>query len=501
MNENEGFISEQHKVAYNSETVVEIKEINEIKPLPSFPDVTFKEVTKNLFTNIMVYIMYFFSAFMEVKYVGNTKDLNLLNGLNLGNLYRTLFINFFYFGMTQAITINCSKSFGRRDFVKIGNQTNQVRIITLIMFIIYITMTFTNGENLLKLIAGEKSYVKIAEEYILWSIPAVFFDLQYDNYFCYAQAQLLYTPVIVSVVSTVVSHPFLGYLFILKYNMGMWGVVMAYNLSCFIKASVMFIYFIYFTPYPESHIWFRKETFEWSSFKEMLYLSLSCMILLYAEYSGLNILIILSNSLSEISYSAVAIIIPIVQVTFYMGLAWITTNSAMVGYYIGKNSPRNIRLVVKYSLYLLLGFLSPFLTFMFICKKDVFFFIGHNETLSKLGSLDEILTITVFIQAFTILHSFLVGILRECDLVNTITYLTVSCITVLMPIICYVLAFRLNMDVLGLISGMCISYILTSIILFGLYLSLDFEKVCQNYMKKIERKKVEDDEDSKQLIT
>lgn len=498
MSENEGLISEKPKGAYNSETIVEIKS------LPSqenFPDVTFKEVTQNLVVNILVYIVYFFSAFMEVKFVGNTKDLNMLNGHNLGSLYRTMFIQFFYFGMTQAITINCSKSFGSRDFIKIGNQTNQVRIITLVMFIIYVTMTITSGDEILKSIAGEKAYVKIALEYILLTIPAVFFDIQYDNYFCYAQAQHLYTPVIFSIGSTVISRPILGYLFILKYNYGMWGVAMAYNLSCFIKTLVMFIYFTYFTPYPQSHIWFKKEIFEWQSFREMLYLSLSCMILLYAEYSGLNILIILSNSLSEISYSIVAIIIPIIQVTFYIGIAWITTNSTMVGYYIGKNSPKNIRLVVKYSFCLLFLLLTPFITSMFIYKKDVFFFIGHNETLTKLKTLDEILTITVFIQVFTILHSFFVGILRECDLVNTITYLIVGCITLLMPVICYILVFKLNLDVPGLFRGMLISYILTSIILFGLYLTLDYEKICEKYKKKIERKNDQSDEDSKPLNT
>jgi Na+-driven multidrug efflux pump len=498
MNENEGLITEKNRAVYNSETVVEIKTL---PTQENIPDVTFIEMTKNLTMNIMVYLMYFFSAFMEVKYVGNTKDLDLLNGLNLGSLFRTLFICFFYFGMTQAITINCSKSFGRKDFVKIGNQTNQVRLITFVMFLIYLIFTFTSGDEMLKFIAGDKAYVKIAHEYIIWTIPGVFFDMQYDNYFCYAQAQLLYTPVIVSVASTVISHPTLGYLFILKYNYGMWGVVMAYNLACFIKALVMFIYFFYFTPYPESHIWFRKETFEWSSFKEMFYLCLSCMIILYAEYSGLNILIILSNSLSEISYSIVAIIITIVQATFYMGLAWITTNSAMVGYYIGKNSPRNIRLAVKYSFYLLFLITAPFLTFMFIYKKDVFFFIGHNETLTKLSSLDDILTITVFIQAFTILHSFFVGILRECDLVNTITYLTIGCITVLMPVVCYILVFKLNLDVPGLLRGMLVSYMLTSIILFGLYLTLDYEKVCEKYRKRIEKKNKELDEENIPLIT
>ena len=116
-----------------------------------------------------------------------------------------------------------------------------------------------------------------------------------------------------------------------------------------------------------------------------------------------------------------------------------------------------------------------------------------------LKTLDEILTITVFIQVFTILHSFFVGILRECDLVNTITYLIVGCITLLMPVICYILVFKLNLDVPGLFRGMLISYILTSIILFGLYLTLDYEKICEKYVKKIERKNDESDEHSKPL--
>jgi Na+-driven multidrug efflux pump len=497
MNENEALIDKNR--GESTQTVVDVKETN--LKVEELRDVTFWEMTKNLSMNIIVYLMYFFSAFMEVKFVGNTKDLKLLNGLNLGTLYRNLFVCFFYFGMTQSITINCSKSFGRKDYAKIGHQTNQVRIITFVLFLLYLVFTFSSGENMLKFIAGDKAYVKKAHEYILWTIPGVFLDIQYDTYFCYAQAQLLYLPVILSVAATVITHPTTGYIFIIKNDYGMWGVVLAYNIACLVKASVMFFYFCYFTPYPKSHIWFRKECFEWTSFKEMLLLSFSCMMILYAEYSGLNILIILSNNLAELSYSIIAIIITIVQVTFYLGLAWITTNSAMIGFYIGKNSPDNIRTTVKFSFYLLVAIIGPFLTFMFIYKKQVFFFIGHNEALASITNLDTILTITVFIQAFTILHSFFIGVLRECELVNTITYVTIAAITVFMPAICYVLVFKLELDVAGLLGGMLASYMLTSFILFGLYLTLDYEKVCERYKRKSEAKLALLDEESKLLVT
>jgi len=327
-------------------------------------------------------------------------------------------------------------------------------------------------------------YIDLASKLVIYSLPSVFFDLQTEAYMNYSESRLTYRPIVICYSVVAVIHPMFCYYFISHLNLGVVGVAICSNLTNFIKMSIYITYFSFNNDYPETNtLCCQKEVFEWKSFREIFFLSLTCAVIFYTEMSGFNIQAILVNKLSELSYAKYIMWITLSEIPYSLSLAWMTTNSVMVGYYIGLNSPKNVAKFVSLSFYLMLIICIPLLIFLYIFRYPLLRFISEYEPVNEGKDMDFILMSFVLSQIFNMLHLFYVGVLRGCEKLFNVTLATIGVFTIILPFISYYFMFKLQMDILGGIIASAICYFIITCLSYIFYLFIDYKEVCDSFAK------------------
>jgi MATE family multidrug resistance protein len=446
-------------------------------------EVNFKFVLMNLTPNLLNSILYFFIGIIETHFIGTTKNTHLLDGVALGLLYNNIVIYYLGIGITESLAIIASRSFGSLHFKLISDQTNQVRILIAILFAIYCILSYFLGIWILELIAGQdKDYTDIAHRYILYTMPSVFLDLNFEIYAKYAEAQQVYKPIMISFVFACICHPLSCWMLISKFEMEELGAALASNITQFLKIGSIFIYFIFFNPYPDSHKCFNTEMFKKSHIWPTLKVSLLSMITFYAENLGVCISNLISNSLNEISYAKVVVLLNINLINYSISYAFLNTISNLVGNFIGENSPKKIKKLLKMLAYFGLAIEIPLLLSFLIFKSAFFKFFSEDPEVYLASDLNNMIYLVIYYGAIDFVQAFLLGFLRGLEILKLTTSFSMIVFLGILPIQSSLYTFVFKLDIFGIILAECVSYTVATLI-WAIYTwrFVNIEKVCEDY--------------------
>jgi MATE family multidrug resistance protein len=457
-------------------------------------NVNFMMIIYNLSPNLANSLIYFSIGIIETHFVGKTKDTHLLAGVALGQLFNNIFIYYIGLGLLEGLAVLGPKSFGSHNFKLLGDQTNQLKIIICSMFFLYYINCYYFGEQLLIFMAGNKPYVEIAHKYIIYNFPSVFMDLWFEIYSKYAEAQQVYTALNVSFILAFICHPIVCFLFIIQWDLGVMGVCIASNFTQFIKLSIIYIYFSFFNPYPESNRCFNMQILKFKNFWPTLKITLLSMVIFFAENLGICISNFIANNLSEISYAKVVIMLNMNLINYSISYSFMNTICCLVGNFVGENSPKKVKNMLKYIVYLGLLIELPLLASFLFFKMNYFRFFSENITIFTAPDLNQLIYLIIFYGFIDFINACFLGFLRGLEVLNVITTFSIIIFLIFLPIQSLIYTFIFKMDISGIILAECMSYTLASLVwFFYIVIYVDIDKICEEYQDE-EESKLEDKE-------
>lgn len=451
-------------------------------------------VLLNILPNLAISIMYFFIGFVENHFIGRTKDITLMDGVGLGLLYNNVIVYFLGNGLVESMAVTLPKAFGNKNFRLIGIQTNQVRLIIIFFFVIFVMINYFFSYDILYLIAGvDKSYIDIAHTYVIYTTPALFLDLNFEIYGKYAESQLNYQPVIYSFIFSCLSHLIACYFLIDYMQLGVIGCGIATNITNIVKLLTIYFHLLFYNPFPESDFFYDNKILDWKSFSYMLNVSLMSMITYFAECCGYSISHIVANKMSKISYAKYITLSNIVYINYSIAYGWMNTSSILVSNYIGENSPQKIKKSINYLLIIGVCTMIPLLSVIFIFREKFFFFFSEEPSIYLDSQMNNYLIYFVILtSAFDFIQSFLIGILRGCEILTYTTVASFIFFLILHPVASSYLSFNLNMDISGIFISESIVYaILIVLWIYYIICRLDLKKICEEYKSDEEEDELE----------
>ena len=290
---------------------------------------------------------------------------------------------------------------------------------------------------------------------------------------------MVYKPILLSMIFTMIAHPILCYTLIVNYNLKVFGAIIATNASESIKFLTMLIYFYVVDPYPQSNFFYSKDIFKglWETTK----LSSYSAVLFFAEYIGFSVTNFFAAPLGEISYAKHLIISNISYIPFVVNYGFLNTVSILIGNYVGENRNKKIKKFIKYILIMSLITEAFTMILLNIFNKSLVHFFNENEIISNVPMSTLVFIMSIY-SVMDMLQSILQGILRGLGIIHQMVYYSVSIFLIIQPTLNYLFIYVFKLD----LEGLWIAIVLTMTFLVFVYLGyicfkIDIEKVCTEY--------------------
>ena len=195
-------------------------------------------------------------------------------------------------GLNGAVETLVSQSYGYGDLHLCGVQFNRGRLILTTVYIpLAILLSFS--DTLLIWLGQDDLVVHHASNYIVMTLPAVYFYSMFDLTKRFLNCMnVAWVPMTATVIATIL-HPFWCYLFVIILGMDITGIAIAYTIT---QSTLIIFVTVYAACVPEIadaiHLPDADALKEWRSY---LRLGIPVMIMLWAEDSGFHALTLLSG--------------------------------------------------------------------------------------------------------------------------------------------------------------------------------------------------------------
>lgn len=451
--------------------------------LPQIDKIDFMNILKNLIPNIFNQFMHFVVNIIFTHYLGNSKNLTLLTGVTFGLIYNNIFLYFLAFGVIQGIAVFCPNAFSQRDFILLGTQINQVRLLVFALFGLFMVLTFTSGRYILIALAGNEVddyFISVAYDYILYTMIGNFFEIQFEIYCKYCETQLFYSPIVQSLIVSIAVNILSCYLFIDLFSFGVLGASLAFNLTNVVKFLFIFIVLLKNNPYPQSNFFINSTCFNYVSFIEVAKVCFYSMIISYFEFIGFSFSNLFSVNLSESSYAKYIVISNIYLFTYPIGLGVNNTVTIITSYFYALKDKENIMKSLYYVLFISSIIILPFWIVFIVFWRQLSQFFCNNDSIYLSNDLYWSLILNFLIQLFDNFQNAYQGVLRGFEILKIVSYSMFVLFLIVLPGGTYFFAFVLDMNLIGIFIAENVSYSLQFVILaYWLYYQVDIDELCK----------------------
>ena len=473
--EEDPLLSNHSKLSLENSLVNIANEVSENSE-EDYGEPTYSIFIMNLLPNIGSNGFYIFVQLIEAHFIGQTKNNDLVVAIYLAQAYNTFLLFFIGYGLVDVMNTICSRSSSQKNLYKHGTQTNQVRLILTVYITTISIIGFLWADKILSIFVGNVSYLYDSHTYIKYATPSVFMSLHYEIYCRYFETQLVYSPVIYSLLPCIISHPFICWFFISHLKMGLLGAAICSNITEFLRLFIIVIFAGCCNPFPQSNICFDMNIFK--NFWKVLKLAVVSAALFFGESASMNILEFISARLGTLAFAQHIALMNITQIAFALNAAFINSNSILVGHYAGKNSPENVKKIMKISFITCLIVFLPFSIIKTIFPSIFLFFFNESDDVWKSEGIIVLVYIMNISNLFDFAQACLQGYLRGLEILN-ITFITsfVSYCLIL-PLLCYFLAFYLQWNLKGIWISLLITNLLVTLVNCWILFSFDLKEIC-----------------------
>ena len=456
--------------------------------------VTYKEFIENLIPNVGTELIYFFIQMIETHFIGQKGNNELLDAIGLAQSYNMILVFYVGLGIIDVMDTICSRSFGKKEFNQLGNQTNQIRFILTTIFSFLSTINFFWADKILGFMVNNPTYIYDTHLYIKIVTPSIFLSLHYETFCRYFEVQLVYKPVVVSLLLALFVHPIICWLFISYLNMGIVGAGICSNITEFLRFMIVFIYAKWFNPYPKSNICPSKEIFN-SKFSNVLKLSTFSAGLFIGESGGYNLVEFITARMGTTIFAQHVTLVNITYLTFSFSSGFLGTNGILIGNYAGMNSPINVKKIIKISTILSLVVFIPIMILISIFATQVLFFFSESPEIWKIDGMAELVYLSCINNFFDFQQGNIQGMLRGLGIINLTFYATFISYFLVLPFLCYMIAIYWDLKLKGVWISLLIINIMVFIFNLIILSRIDINKICEEYEDEDDEEEEEDEDE------
>lgn len=137
-------------------------------------------ITKLLLTICSTLLTYCVNLLLEGHFIGDLGDLELNKAFNVYLIIKSIFYSAFLYGMLEGLIVISSKSFGDRDFTKMGYELHYVVIISYSSLIIgHILYSIFSKQILIFIAGGQLKYLDQLDLATQILFVSIYIDLMY----------------------------------------------------------------------------------------------------------------------------------------------------------------------------------------------------------------------------------------------------------------------------------------------------------------------------------
>ena len=406
----------------------------------------------NVISSTACLVSIFMIETINLSFVGHTNDSQVnLEAVGVGNILLNFTSLFLVFGALGGLDTVGSFCFGKKDFENLG---------------IYGLMA------------------KRSANYCFNMIPAIFFVFNFNLNVRYLQVMHDYFWVSVISVFIMVFHYLANMIMFGYYDSGYIMVAYITNVSTFIAFLFSTIYIIFFNKNQESLIFFHRNIFNVREFVFFLKLSFFSSLQHYGDFIGYEVVTFLGVYLpikAENSASLVLLNYSVITAYLYSGSSY--PLGQLVGYCLGKEDEDFYKFIIwTYTkLNLVVG---VFLTcFSIFCSSQILYFYTYNHKIQELAT-----PILYLYAIFSLVDNFNVmfqSILRGSGNQHIPSVWNIAMTIALTIPVSYILAFPLEMGVIGLWIGIFCFMTSMLIVSFFYTYTMDFKENCRKIHEQI----------------
>ncbi|XP_063281617.1 multidrug and toxin extrusion protein 2-like [Pelobates fuscus] len=363
-------------------------------------------------------------------------------------------------GLASACDTLISQIFGSKNLKLIGVIV-QRGILILMLACFPCWALFVNTENILLFFRQDPRVARMAEDYVLYFIPALPVSFLYQLEGRYLQNQgIVKAQIIVSIVSNII-NAIVNYIFLFVLELGVIGSAWANTIAQFSQALFLFLYI----RVKKLHVqtwggWSMECLQDWNSY---VALAVPSMLMVCIEWWTYEIGSFLVGLISVVELGAQSVIYQLVTIAYTIPFAIGMATSVRVGNALGAGNTEQAKRSMKIA-FLVTGIFILIDTILLASFKNVFSYIFTSD--GEIADIvSEVIPIYIFFHIFESIACVSGGVLRGTGrqklgaIVYGIGYYVIG-----LPV-AGALMFAAKVGIKGLWSGM---------ILCGIFLSVFF---------------------------
>eukprot|EP01096_Ripella_sp_DP13-Kostka_P009585 TRINITY_DN3687_c0_g1_i1.p1 TRINITY_DN3687_c0_g1~~TRINITY_DN3687_c0_g1_i1.p1 ORF type:complete len:459 (-),score=109.52 TRINITY_DN3687_c0_g1_i1:8-1384(-) len=431
-----------------------------------------KQLTKLVLPLVGSYLCSQLFSLVSILFVGHLGATELA-AISLGSVYLNLTGHAILLGLMTAIDSLCAQAFGAQQYKKLGLILQRSLCITGLTAFLFVVPLWYFSPVLLRTFRQEYDVSDLAALYIQSNIIGLPAYIMYESLKRFMQAQSHVKPsTIISMLSVFVCIV-LNYLFVIVLNFGFEGTGMATSMSYWFQLVCMLIAMKEYKLSETTWVPWSLECLR--NWKEVLDLAIPGVLMMCAEWWGIELTSLLAGTLGMTSLAASSLMLNIINLVYMIPLSLSASITTRIGLTLGSGDHRGASAAASLAVLGIAGILSALASILLIMRLEIIHIFTDDTSIVGLAS-----------HAFPIMCCFLLvdggqsvisGIFRGCSrhkmgaVANMIGYYLIA-----MPV-GYHLAFNLRYGVIGLWLGLFIGSgcIFVSYIFFMLRINWETE--------------------------
>jgi len=439
-------------------------------PMPKIWE-SIKEIIDASFTTILSLIYTYAANLVSLAFLGYLKDSAMIGGAGLGFVCSNCCAYILITSINQGVNVLAAQAFGaNKPSIVALNYHRGLFILMVFLIPIFVLLGFS--KPILMFFGIDSSLAQYAWEYILYAYPSFLFYGLFDCTKSYLYAQNIFKPILYIQTITTALHFLWAWLFIIKLNLGPAGAGIAKSIYEFSNMMILFIYIFASRCcgenwVPLSKIEWRHRVLNWTGIKVFITTVAPIAALLFLDMACYEIFTMLAGQFGQDQLAAHVAIANTVTLYFSIPFGISITVMTFVSNSMGNILPNKAKNSTYSGVILNLLISAAFVITLFICRESwASLFSSNVEMKNLLLNLLKLYFIFVFIDGVQVVLS---GTLKGIGKQNAATVgLLISYYLVAIPLI-YVLAFKLNLQVMGIwigfLSGIALLFVIYLLVL------------------------------------
>lgn len=339
----------------NSETKTE-----DFALLPAIKDIINIAFPNAIYWSLQVVLQTINMFFLKSKFTGDQRT-NAIDALGICHIYYNCFLRSLAMGIVVVFETLGSNAIGARKFRLLGLYFQKIQFLAYSLAILSLIIHFFIFDKLIGLLKLDAEVMSPVREYMSIFIFSILFEVQSDLNFVYINVIGKSYFNLISIIVPTILHTFWCFLILKIFGLGIQSLAFVMIFTQFTIMSIGSSYIYILKPLKESIFFFSKETFQ--ELGQILKMSASSCLMLFFEWCGMEVLVIVAILISKVDYSAYVILINLFQILLYCGYGFQIATVFIVARELGKGNSRNTK---NWSLTIaVMGFSINFILILF----------------------------------------------------------------------------------------------------------------------------------------